>query len=116
MSLIRWILDFLHFDDDAIRFFVYGGAGSIVTGVSDDKKKTFWHFLGLAFVGASTSAFFTPSVIEYYHIENLKYQMTLGFTMGIISMILVGKLIRWVKSMRIKTPFKIEAEEGEENG
>lgn len=113
MSLVRWILDFLQIDDDAIRFFVYGGTGAIVTGVADDKRKTFWRFLGIAFVGAAMSSFVAPAVIQYYHISNIKYQMLLGFILGIGSMILVSKIIRWFKVL--KTPTNFDTKEGEGN-
>jgi len=113
--LIRWLLDFLQIDDDTIRFFVYGGTGAIVTGVADNKKKTFWRFIGIAFVGASMASFVTPAIIVYYEISNIKYQMLLGFLLGIGSMILVSKIIVWFKVLNIKSPIKIDGKEGEED-
>lgn len=116
MAAFKWILDFLQIDDDAIRFFVYGGTGAVVKGVAEEKKKSFIGFLGIAFVGASCAAFFTPSVIQYYHVQNIKYQMCLGFIMGITSMIMVGKIITLAKNTKVKIPnIETSAEEGEKD-
>lgn len=110
---VKECLDFLQIDEDTIRFFVYGGTGAIVTGVAEEKKKTMIKFCGLAFVGATMSAFFSPALINYYHIDNIKYQMVIGFIIGIGSMIIVGKLLRAIKAF--KMPLIGGAKEGEDD-
>lgn len=117
MNIFKWALDFFYFDDDAIRFFVYGGTGAVVKGVADEKKKSFWGFAGLAFVGATCAAFGTPSIIQYYDIQNIKYQMCLGFVMGITSMITVSKILSFAKLIKVKVPnIELGAKGGDGDG
>lgn len=116
IALTKDVLAFFQIDDDAIRFFVYGGTGAIVSGITDDKQKTFRRFLAIAFVGAAMASFVTPAIIEYYGIVNIKYQMLLGFLIGVGSMILVSKIIRWFKAMSFKgNKIGFDAKEGEED-
>lgn len=116
IGVLKDVLAFFQIDDDAIRFFVYGGTGAIVSGITDDKQKTFRRFLAIAFVGAAMASFVTPAIIEYYDIKNIKYQMLLGFLIGVGSMILVSKIIRWFKAMTFKnSKIGFDAKEGEEN-
>lgn len=116
ISVLKDVLAFFQIDDDAIRFFVYGGTGAIVSGITDDKQKTFRRFLAIAFVGAAMASFVTPAIIEYYDIKNIKYQMLLGFLIGVGSMILVSKIIRWFKAMTFKNnKIGFDAKEGEGN-
>jgi len=116
IALAKDVLAFFQIDDDAIRFFVYGGTGAIVSGITDDKQKTFRRFLAIAFVGAAMASFVTPAIIQFYDIKNIKYQMLLGFLIGVGSMILVSKIIRWFKSMTIKnTKIEFGAKEGEDD-
>ena len=100
------ILEFFRIDDDIIRFFVYGGTGAIVTGIAEksENKKTFLQFVGLAFVGTTVSAFFTPALIDYYAITNIKYQMVISFAIGLSAMILVGKIVRAAKKFTVNIP------------
>lgn len=116
ISLAKSVCAFFQIDDDAIRFFVYGGAGAIVSGISDNKQKTFRRFLAIAFVGAAMASFGTPAIIEYYEITNIKYQMLLGFLIGVGSMILVSKIIMWFKGMSFKNnKIGFDAKEGEDD-
>lgn len=116
MSVIRDILTFFEIDDSAIKFFVYGGTGAVVYGISEDKNKTFRRFVALCFVGAVMSAMTTPAIVVYFGIVNMKYQIALGFLVGMTSMILVGKVVRYVKNLSIKgAKISIGAKEGEED-
>lgn len=116
IGVLKDVLSFFQIDDDAIRFFVYGGTGAIVSGITDDKQKTFRRFLAIAFVGATMASFVTPAVIQFYDIKNIKYQMLLGFLIGVGSMILVSKIIRWFKAMTFKNnKIGFDAKEGEDN-
>lgn len=116
IGVLKDVLSFFQIDDDAIRFFVYGGTGAIVSGITDDKHKTFRRFLAIAFVGAAMASFVTPAVIQFYDIKNIKYQMLLGFLIGVGSMILVSKIIRWFKAMTFKNnKIGFDAKEGEDN-
>lgn len=116
LNAIRAVLNFLEIDDDAIKFFVYGGTGAIVSGIGENKDKTFKRFVAIAFVGATMASFVTPAIVVYYEIENMKYQMLLGFLIGIGSMILVSKIVRWFKGMSVKnTKIEFGAKEGEDD-
>lgn len=114
MSVIRDILSFFEIDDNAIRFFVYGGTGAVVYGVSEDKNKTFRRFVALCFVGAVMSSFITPAVVIYFGILNMKYQIALGFLIGMTSMVLVGKIINYARKVSLKwSNIEVSAKEGE---
>lgn len=116
MSVIRDILTFFEIDDNAIRFFVYGGTGAVVYGVSEDKNKTYRRFVALCFVGAAMSSFITPAVIVYFQIVNMKYQIALGFLIGMVSMVLVGKIINYAKKISLKwSNIEVSAKEGEDD-
>jgi len=110
---LKDILEFFKIDDDVIRWFVYGGTAGVVTGIADEKRKTMYQFLGMAFVGATVSAFFTPAVIDYWQIENEKYKMVVCFAIGLSSMVLVAKLLRIVRKSKLKVG-NIEITEKEE--
>ena len=114
MSVIRDILSFFEIDDNAIRFFVYGGTGAVVYGVSEDKNKTFRRFVALCFVGAVMSSFITPAIVVYFEILNMKYQIALGFLIGMTSMVLVGKIINYARKVSLKwSNIEVGAKEGE---
>lgn len=116
MSVIRDILSFFEIDDNAIRFFVYGGTGAVVYGVSEDKNKTFRRFVALCFVGAVMSSFITPAVVVYFEILNMKYQIALGFLIGMTSMVLVGKIINYARKVSLKwSNIEVGAKEGEQD-
>lgn len=114
MSVIRDILSFFEIDDNAIRFFVYGGTGAVVYGISEDKNKTFRRFVALCFVGAVMSSFITPAIVVYFEILNMKYQIALGFLIGMTSMVLVGKIINYARKISLKwSNIEASAKEGE---